>query len=164
MLYRHLTALLLPLLLGGYAATAQGQQEKRLKEALEQRYRDDKYYAEFQRGIYNRENWKNAWVGVKLTEVYKKWGAPTKAFPDGSGGQVVTYENVSNYGGGSYTPGYTISGYNVFGEEVHSKTVEAKDTRWASQYVEITTLYVNKNGVVTKVDYKINSARAGNYF
>lgn len=152
------------LLLPAFTAGAQAKLEKRMKEALEQRYKDDKYYADFQRGIYNRENWKNSWIGVSLADVYKKWGAPTKAFPDGNGGQVVVYEKVSNYSGGSYTPGYTITGYNVFGQAVNSETVQAKDTRWASQYVETTTLFVDKNGIVTEVDNNINSSRAGNYF
>lgn len=148
----------------GSTAHAQAKLDKRTKEALEQRYNDDKYYTEFQRGIYNRESWKKSWVGARLTDVYKKWGAPTRAFPDADGGQVVVYEKVSNYGGGSYTPGYTITGYNVFGQAVNSETVQSKDTQWASQYVEATTLFVDKNGVVTKVDYKINSSRSGNYF
>jgi hypothetical protein len=151
-------------LAAGSVAYAQAKLDKRMKEALEQRYNDDKYYADFQRGIYNRENWKNSWVGAKLSDIYKKWGAPTKSFPDENGGQIVAYEKVSNYAGGSYTPGYTVTGYNVFGQALSSETVQAKDTRWASQYVEVTTLFVDKNGIITKVDYKINSGRSGNYF
>ncbi|MGF6925967.1 hypothetical protein QFZ48_001467 [Chitinophaga sp. W2I13] len=156
--------IVLTLIFSAAGSYAQSKLDKRTKEALEQRYQDDKYYADFQRGIYNRENWKNSWVGARLSDIYKKWGAPAKAFPDADGGQVVVYEKMSNYGGGSYTPGYTITGYNVFGQAVNSETVQSKDTRWASQYVETTTVFVDKNGVVTKVDYKINSSRSGNYF
>ncbi|WP_436491076.1 hypothetical protein [Chitinophaga sp. ARDCPP14] len=156
--------IVLTLIFSAAGSYAQSKLDKRTKEALGQRYQDDKYYADFQRGIYNRENWKNSWVGARLSDIYKKWGAPAKAFPDADGGQVVVYEKMSNYGGGSYTPGYTITGYNVFGQAVNSETVQSKDTRWASQYVETTTVFVDKNGVVTKVDYKINSSRSGNYF
>ncbi|MGF6846142.1 hypothetical protein QFZ51_001377 [Chitinophaga sp. W3I9] len=156
--------IVLTLIFSAAGSYAQSKLDKRTKEALEQRYQDDKYYADFQRGIYNRENWKNSWVGARLSDIYKKWGAPAKAFPDADGGQVVVYEKMSNYGGGSYTPGYTITGYNVFGQAVNSETVQSKDTRWASQYVETTTVFVDKNGIVTKVDYKINSSRSGNYF
>lgn len=149
------------LLLGytGVSAQQSGQQmDKRTKEALDARYASDKHYAGLQRDIFNTAAWKASWVGVKVLELYQKWGAPARTFDDGAGGKVIVYENVSNFSGGSYTPGYTITGYNVYGSAISSETVQAKDTRWASQYVETTTVYANKDGIITKVDHKINSS------
>lgn len=135
--------------------------DKRMKEALAERYATDKHYAEFQRGIFNTEAWKASWIGAKILELYKSWGAPSRAFDDGAGGKVSVYEKVSNFSGGSYTPGYTITGYNVYGNAINSETVDAKDTRWASQYVETTTVYSDKDGIITKLDQKTNSSRSG---
>ncbi|WP_142683882.1 hypothetical protein [Chitinophaga polysaccharea] len=73
-----------------FTGGAQAKLEKRMKEALEQRYKDDKYYADLQRGIYNRENWKNSWVGVSLTDIYKNGALLQKLSPmeAGPGGGI----------------------------------------------------------------------------
>ncbi|MBS0031994.1 hypothetical protein ACTJJ0_33330 [Chitinophaga sp. 22321] len=133
--------------------------DKKTKEALAQRYAEDKYYAEFKRGIYNREAWKASWVGEKLSTLYKSWGAPTRTATDETGGQVVVYENVTNTSGGSYTPGYIETATNGFGQTVITGQRSAEDTRWSSQYVTITTVYVDKNGVITKVDFNSKYSR-----
>jgi hypothetical protein len=133
--------------------------DKRTKEALAQRYAEDKYYAEFKRGIYNREAWKASWVGAKLSDLYKSWGAPTRTATDETGGQVVVYENVTNTSGGNYTPGYIETATNGFGQTVITGQRAAEDTRWSSQYVTITTVYVDKKGLITKVDFKSDYRR-----
>lgn len=133
--------------------------DKKMKEALTRRYEDDKHYAGFQRGIYNREAWKASWVGAKLPDLYKSWGAPTRAFPDGEGGQVVVYEKVSNYSGGSYTPGYIETATNGVGQTVITDYKQSVDTRWSSQYVEVITVYVGKDGLIKKLDQKTSYNR-----
>lgn len=133
-----------------------GQEEKldrKTKEALAQRYATDKLYADYKRGIYKREAWKASWVGAKLSELYKSWGVPTRTAVDETGGQVLVYENVTNTSGGSYTPGYIETATNGFGQTVITGQRAAQDTRWSSQYVTITTVYVDKKGVITKVDF-----------
>ncbi|MEY8762006.1 hypothetical protein [Chryseobacterium tongliaoense] len=133
--------------------------DKRTKEALARRYVADKTYAEYKRGIYKREAWKASWEGVKLSELYKSWGVPTRTVTDEAGGQVVVYENVTNTSGGSYTPGYIETATNGFGQTVVTGQKAAEDTRWSSQYITITTVYANKNGVITKVDFNSKYSR-----
>lgn len=146
-----------------FAGTATFAQEtkvdKRTKEALALRYADDKHYAEFKRGIYNREAWKASWEGAKLSELYKSWGVPTRTVTDEAGGQVVVYENVTNTSGGSYTPGYIETATNGFGQTVITGQKAAEDTRWSSQYITITTVHADKNGVITKVDFESKYSR-----
>lgn len=139
-----------------------GQEAKanrRTKEALARRYAADKTYAEYKRGIYKREEWKASWEGKKLSELYTSWGVPTRTVTDELGGQVVVYENVTNTSGGSYTPGYIETATNGFGQTVVTGQKAAEDTRWSSQYVTITTVYADKNGVITKVDFDSRYSR-----
>ena len=137
----------------------QAKTDKRTQEALSQRYAADKLYADYQRGIYNREAWKASWVGLKLSDLYKSWGVPTRTATDENGGKVVVYENVTNTAGGSYTPGYIETATNGFGQTVITGQKAAEDTRWSSQYVTITTVYADKNGVITKVDFDSKYSR-----
>ncbi|WP_162902772.1 hypothetical protein [Taibaiella koreensis] len=123
-----------------------------MKEALEARIKDDKEFAKSQRWKYDDNAWKHSWEGAQLSELYKKWGAPTRSFADGDGGQVAVYENVSVYSGGSYTPGYIETAINGFGQTVITDQKNAKDTRWTKVYVRETTVYTNRNGLITKVD------------
>ncbi|EJL75810.1 hypothetical protein [Chryseobacterium populi] len=142
--------------------SASGQEtktDKRTKEALAQRYAADKLYTDYQRGIYNREAWKASWVGAKLSELYKSWGVPTRTATDEKGGKVLVYENVTNTAGGSYTPGYIETATNGFGQTVVTGQKAAEDTRWSSQYITITTVYADKNGVITKVDFDSKYSR-----
>lgn len=134
---------------------------KELKEALEMRYQTDQYTAKTQRMIFNKMEWKNSWIGVKYSDLLKSWGAPTRAFPSGDGGQVVVYEKVSNYAGGSYKPGYLTTAINGVGQRVITGSKEAEDTRWASQYVEITTLLVGKDNLIKSIDQKTTRSQAG---
>ncbi len=163
---RTLLCLLISLCLGttAFSQDKDVKLSKKMKEALSERYRKDKVYAESQRGIYNREEWKKSWIGVKYTDMLKSWGAPTKSFPDGEGGQVAVYEKVSNFAGGEYKPGYIQTATNGFGQTVITGQKQAEDTRWASQYVETTTVYVGKDNLIKKVDNTINSSHAGNRF
>lgn len=149
---------LLPFIISLFTIPRAFAQEKKTdkytKEALEMRYSSDKYYAESQMAVYGRYAWKNSWKGAKLSELHKKWGAPTKLFPDGSGGQVVTYENTRYSTGGDYKPGYSIVGYNIHGMAINRQDVESKDTRWSNTSTEIITIYVNRDGIITKLDNK----------
>lgn len=132
---------------------------KKMKGALAARFDKDQTYAEYQRGIYNRQAWKNSWVGAKLPDLYKQWGAPTKAFPDGEGGQVVVYEKVSNQSGGTYKPATITTATNGFGQTVVTGQTEAEDTRWSSRYIEVITFYVGKDNVIKSVDFKNDYSR-----
>ena len=149
----------------GSNAFAQQKPDKKMKEALEQRYKEDKYHAEVVGPAFREEIARTSWVGGKLSEMYKRWGAPTKAFADELGGKVVVFEAVSNFSGGSYTPGYSITttrdqvaadGRVLQRLDDNTETVAAKDSRYSYKRVETTTVYVNKDGVITKVDYKTN--------
>lgn len=154
------------LLFVGMNAFAQKKEiDKKTKLALEQRYKDDKFYAETKGPAYRSDVAVTSWVGAKLSDLYKSWGAPTKSFTDEEGGQVVVYDAVTNFSGGSYTPGYTITttrdqvaadGRILQRLNDETEQVAAKDTRYSYQRVETTTVYVNKDGVITKVDSKTN--------
>jgi hypothetical protein len=133
---------------------------KKMKEALDERMEADANFAKYQQAKFNKEEWKHSWEGVKLSELFKKWGAPTRSFDDGSGGQVVVYETVSYSSGGTYTPGYSIteSLTTVSGTVLQSNTatVAAKDTRWVRQNIRSTNVFVNKEGVITKITETYN--------
>lgn len=134
---------------------------KEMQEALEMRYSTDQQTAKTQRFIFDKMEWKKSWIGVKYTDLLKAWGAPAKAFPNGDGGQVVVYEKVSNYAGGSYKPGYFTTGVNGFGQTVLTGSKQAEDTRWASQYVEVTTVYIGKNNLIQNIDQKTTHSQSG---
>ena len=155
------------IVLVGFSSVVNGQEKpvklsKELKEALEMRYSTDQQTAKTQRFIYNKMEWKKSWIGIKYTDLLKSWGAPTKAFPSGDGGQVVVYEKVSNYAGGSYKPGYLTTAINGVGQRVITGSKQAEDTRWASQYVEVTTLLVGKDNLIQSIDQKTTHSQAGN--
>lgn len=157
--YIKISCIFFAILFLNTSVQAQKKQNRKSKEALQRRFESDKKYASYQRGIYNREEWKQSWIGVKYSDLLKSWGAPTRSLPDGEGGQIIVYEKVSNFSGGMYKPGYITTATNGFGQTVVTNVKESEDTRWASQTVETTTVYVDKNNIIKKLDYDINSNR-----
>jgi len=134
--------------------------DKKTQIALEERYRKDKAYAETKRSSFNR----TSWIGSKLSDLIASWGPPTRVTTDGGDGQIVIYENTSYNSGGQYTPGTITTATNGFGQTVVVGTTNATDTRWASQYWESTAVYVDKDKVIIKVDYKNDRKTSGNTF
>ncbi|OOG19775.1 hypothetical protein BWD42_07700 [Sphingobacterium sp. CZ-UAM] len=130
---------------------AQDKMSKKMKEAVEVRISSDKWNAEVQRITYEKEEWKNSWMGAKISDLYKKWGAPTRSAKDENGEQVLEYETVSYSRGGCYTPGYSITTYYGFGNVLDSKTVQGKDTRYTNQTIHTTRVYTNKAGIITEL-------------
>ena len=163
----YTTRLFYLIVLVAFASVVKGQEKnvklsKELREALEMRYSTDQQNAKTQRFIFNKMEWKKSWIGVKYGDLLKSWGAPTKAFPSGDGGQVVVYEKISNYAGGSYKPGYLTTAVNGVGQTVITGSKKAEDTRWASQYVEVTTVMVGKDNLIQSIDQKTTHSQAGN--
>lgn len=134
--------------------------DKKLKVALEERYRKDKAYAETKRPSFNR----TSWIGSKISDLIAKWGPPTRIVSDGADGQIVIYESSTYNSGGVYTPGSITTATNGVGQTVITDYKEAQDTRWASQYSESTAIYVDKNKIITKVDFKNDRKTYGNTF
>lgn len=130
---------------------------KNMKEALAERFKNDSHYAYIQREYYKKEEWKKSWVGVKYTELIKKWGAPSKSFPDGEGGTVSIYEKVDSYIGGIYEPGYIQTATNGFGQTVITGGKNTIDSRHLVTSTETTTVYVGKNNIIKKIDWNFKS-------
>lgn len=130
---------------------------KNMKEALAERYKNDSHYASMQREYYKKEEWKKSWVGVKYSELIKKWGAPSRSFPDGDGGTVSVYENISSYIAGIYEPGYIKTATNGYGQTVVTGSKNTIDSRHLVTNTETTTVYVGKNNIITKIDWSYKS-------
>lgn len=134
--------------------------DKKLKAAIEERLESDRLFTEVQRSKYSKDQWRRSWIGTKLSDLYKKWGAPTRSFPDENGGQIIVYETTSYSTGGTYKPGYSITeSLTTQGGVVlqsNTTTVAAEDTRWVRQNIRSTNVYVNKEGIITNVTETYN--------
>jgi hypothetical protein len=130
---------------------------KNMKEALDERHNTDSRYANSQRELYKLGTWKKSWEGVKYTELIKKWGAPTRSFPDGEGGTVSVYEKIDSYTGGIYEPGYIETATNGYGQTVVTGSKRTIDTRRNITNTETTTVFVGKDNLIKKIDWGFKS-------
>ncbi|KQN32602.1 hypothetical protein ASE92_18595 [Pedobacter sp. Leaf41] len=68
-------------------------------------------------------------MGVKYSELINKRGAPSRSFPDGDGGTVSVYENISSYIAVIYEPGYIQTASNGYGQTVVTGSKNTIDSR-----------------------------------
>ncbi len=123
---------------------AQNKKEDTLA-AIKSRLSTDITYAQSKRSAFNR----GTWIGSTLTELIKKWGAPSRIISDGGNGKIAIYSSSQVNAGGSVTPGYTT--YNGLGQVVDYKATV--DTRWSKEYTESTQIFANEKGIVTDIKY-----------
>lgn len=130
---------------------------KKMSKALTLRYERDKKYSNRLRTIDEDENWKRSWIGKNKKNVFEILGAPTKSYSDGNGGEILAYEKISTFSGGSYTPAQVETTPNGFGKQKIMGQQLAKDTRWSRRSIERTTFYLSKESLIKNAEHYINN-------
>ncbi len=126
--------------------------EQQTIEASKIRFKIDMAHAESKREAYNR----SSWIGGKLSALIASWGPPTRIITDGADGQIAVYDDIRTYQTGSYTPGSMTTGTNGFGQTVVLDYKAGSDTREMKTNQKLTTIYVDKENIITRVEFKQN--------
>ncbi|WP_162903274.1 hypothetical protein [Taibaiella koreensis] len=137
----------------GIAITTQsyGQETEFQNSAMERRYQRDKGFAEGKRISFNQ----STWIGAKLSDLIASWGKPTSAYTDEGGGRVILYERTSVYNSGSYVPGYKV--VNAANPNQVIEEHDAIDTRQSYTDYNATRVHADKNDIITKIDFVIDT-------
>lgn len=119
--------------------------------AMERRYQKDKAFAESKRISFNQ----STWIGLKLSDLINSWGKPTRSYNSENGGTVILYEQVSVYNSGTYIPGYRV--VNAANPNQVLEEHNAIDTRVSQTDYNATRVHADKNNIITKIDFVIDT-------